>query len=66
MYNGCLSMDVLCGTGADSYLEDQDHWHLSGIHREVYLLLKPRTFIADFSVRTPLQFDEGGQLQGAR
>ncbi|WP_345894670.1 sugar-binding domain-containing protein, partial [Phaeodactylibacter xiamenensis] len=26
-----------------SYLEDQDHWRLSGIHREVMLLAQPRT-----------------------
>ena len=49
-----------------SYLEDQDQWWLSGIHREVYLLLKPRTFISDFFVTTPLQFDESGTLTGAR
>lgn len=51
---------------ACSYLEDQDHWWLSGIHREVYLLLKPQTFISDFFVKTPLDFDESGTLTGAR
>jgi beta-galactosidase len=25
-----------------SYLEDQDHWRLSGIHRDVLLLSKPQ------------------------
>jgi beta-galactosidase len=25
-----------------SYLEDQDHWWLSGIHRDVLLLSKPQ------------------------
>jgi len=25
-----------------SYLEDQDHWWLSGIHRDVLLLAKPQ------------------------
>ena len=25
-----------------SYLEDQDHWWLSGIHRDVLLLSKPK------------------------
>eukprot|EP00891_Asterochloris_glomerata_P003572 jgi/Astpho2/3572/Aster-06480 len=39
-----------------SYLEDQDHWWLSGIHRDVFLLAKPLTFIADFFVNTPLSF----------
>ncbi|CAA6654079.1 unnamed protein product [Spirodela intermedia] len=31
-----------------SYLEDQDHWWLSGIHRDVLLLSKPHMFIADY------------------
>uniref|UniRef100_A0A1D1Y8V4 beta-galactosidase n=1 Tax=Anthurium amnicola TaxID=1678845 RepID=A0A1D1Y8V4_9ARAE len=31
-----------------SYLEDQDHWWLSGIHRDVLLLAKPQMFIADY------------------
>lgn len=30
-----------------SYLEGQDMWHMSGIHRDVYLFSTPRTFIAD-------------------
>ncbi|MET2985592.1 glycoside hydrolase family 2 TIM barrel-domain containing protein [Aureibaculum conchae] len=37
-----------------SYLEDQDHWRLSGIHRDVYLEAVPKTFIYDFNVRTDL------------
>lgn len=35
-----------------SYLEDQDHWRMSGIHREVMLLAQPKTAINDFFVRT--------------
>ncbi len=31
-----------------SFLEDQDQWRLSGIHREVMLLAEPRLRIADF------------------
>jgi beta-galactosidase len=37
-----------------SYLEDQDYWHLSGIHRSVILYSKPRAHIRDFKVMTPL------------
>lgn len=37
-----------------SYLEDQDHWRLSGIHREVYLEAVPKTHIWDFFVKTDL------------
>lgn len=37
-----------------SYLEDQDHWRMSGIHREVMLLAQPKIAIEDFFVRTRL------------
>ncbi|QDV74062.1 glycoside hydrolase family 2 TIM barrel-domain containing protein [Botrimarina mediterranea] len=37
-----------------SYLEDQDMWRLSGIHREVLLVATPAARIADFTVRTDL------------
>ncbi len=37
-----------------SYLEDQDHWRMSGIHREVMLLAQPKVAIEDFFVRTRL------------
>ncbi len=37
-----------------SYMEDQDHWRLSGIHREVILLAQPMVAINDFFVRTRL------------
>lgn len=35
-----------------SYLEDQDMWRLSGIHRDVYLYCTPKVHIRDFFVRT--------------
>lgn len=37
-----------------SYLQDQDHWRLSGIQREVYLMAEPKVRIADFFVQTKL------------
>ncbi|GBF99412.1 beta-D-galactosidase [Raphidocelis subcapitata] len=38
-----------------TYLEDQDMWRLSGLHRPVHILSKPApACITDFSVRTPL------------
>ncbi len=37
-----------------SYLEDQDMWRLSGIHREVLLLAQPKVAINDFAVRGQL------------
>lgn len=40
-----------------SFLEDQDHWRLSGIQREVMLLAEPKLRIADFFVQTKLDKD---------
>lgn len=40
-----------------SYLEDQDHWWLSGIHRDVLLVSKPQIFITDYFFKATL--DEG-------
>ncbi|NYJ27891.1 glycoside hydrolase family 2 TIM barrel-domain containing protein [Allomuricauda sp. ARW1Y1] len=37
-----------------SYIEDQDHWRMSGITREVYLEASPQVQIYDFAVRTEL------------
>jgi beta-galactosidase len=37
-----------------SYLEDQDMWRFSGIHRSVYLFATPDVHIRDFFVRTDL------------
>ncbi|MFR9530120.1 MAG: glycoside hydrolase family 2 TIM barrel-domain containing protein [Rikenellaceae bacterium] len=37
-----------------SYLEDQDMWRLSGIHREVMLLSQPKISIEDMFIRTTL------------
>ncbi|MBL7112681.1 MAG: DUF4981 domain-containing protein [Bacteroidales bacterium] len=37
-----------------SYLEDQDFWRLSGIHRDVYLMATPKLHIRDYFVMTDL------------
>jgi beta-galactosidase len=37
-----------------NYMEDQDHWRLSGIHRDVYLAASPKFQIYDFFVKTKL------------
>ncbi|MEP4531714.1 MAG: glycoside hydrolase family 2 TIM barrel-domain containing protein [Cyclobacteriaceae bacterium] len=39
-----------------AYLEDQDHWRMSGIQREVMLLAEPKLRIADFHYQT--KFDD--------
>ncbi len=46
-----------------SYLEDQDKYRLSGIFREVYLLLRERARIEDVFIRTAYDHETGaGQL----
>ena len=37
-----------------SYLEGQDMWHLAGIHRDVYLVATPTTFISDHYITSTL------------
>lgn len=37
-----------------SYLENQDHWRLSGLHREVYLVAHEPNYMEDFFVKTIL------------
>jgi len=47
-----------------SWLEDQDMWRMSGIFRDVVLLHKPDTRIADYLVRTPLNSElSAGRLE---
>ncbi len=40
-----------------SYVEDQDMWRLSGIHREVLLLSRPKIALEDFYVKTKFDAD---------
>lgn len=40
-----------------SYLEGQDAWHLSGIHRDVYLVAKPKVFVSDAVITSDLSDD---------
>ncbi|MDY4410035.1 MAG: glycoside hydrolase family 2 TIM barrel-domain containing protein [Prevotella sp.] len=35
-----------------SYIEDQDMWRMSGIHRDVYLVATPKTYIADHYIQS--------------
>ncbi len=37
-----------------SYLEDQDHWRMAGIYRDVYLYATPQVRISDLTVRAGL------------
>lgn len=42
-----------------SYLEGQDMWHMSGIHRDVYLVATPRTFVRDHYITAALDAASG-------
>ena len=35
-----------------SYLEGQDMWHMSGIHRDVYLVATPKTYLSDHYIKS--------------
>ena len=49
-----------------SFLEDQDQWRMSGIHREVYLQAEPKIRIADFYYQTKLDKDYKDALLSIR
>jgi beta-galactosidase len=40
-----------------TFIEDQDHWWLSGLHREVFLYATPKAHIADVDARASLSDD---------
>ena len=42
-----------------SYLEGQDMWHMSGIHRDVYLFATPKTFVRDHYITSELDAANG-------
>ena len=37
-----------------SYLEGQDMWHMSGIHRDVYMFATPKTYLRDHYITSTL------------
>ncbi|MFH1497078.1 MAG: glycoside hydrolase family 2 TIM barrel-domain containing protein [Verrucomicrobiota bacterium] len=40
-----------------TFIEDQDQWWLSGLHREVFLFATPKTFLRDVHARPALSAD---------
>lgn len=44
-----------------SYLEGQDAWHMSGIHRDVYLYATPKTYVADHVITASLNASDNYQ-----
>ncbi len=53
-----LSVQVFRFTDG-SYLEGQDMWHMSGIHRDVYLFATPKTYLRDHAISSTLSADDG-------
>ncbi|MDN3594843.1 glycoside hydrolase family 2 TIM barrel-domain containing protein [Zunongwangia endophytica] len=51
--NNTLSVQVLRWSDG-AYLEDQDHWRLSGIQREVFIMAEPKLHIEDFFFQAKL------------
>ncbi len=52
-----LSVQVFRFTDG-SYLEGQDMWHMSGIHRDVYLFATPRTYLRDHAISSTLSAND--------
>ena len=49
-----------------SYLEGQDMFHMSGMHRDVYLYATPRTFVSDHYITSTLNSTyDGGSMNVA-
>ncbi|MBP5300051.1 MAG: DUF4981 domain-containing protein, partial [Victivallales bacterium] len=59
--DNCLAVLVIRWSDG-SFLEDQDHWRMAGIFRDVYLQYTPKAHIADVSVQTTL--DEATESVG--
>ncbi|MBD5233947.1 MAG: DUF4981 domain-containing protein [Bacteroidales bacterium] len=59
VHSGENQLSVRCYRWTDgSYLEGQDMWRMSGLHRDVYLKAVPKTFIRDHYVYTDEQSDD--------
>jgi len=55
--NNMLAIEVFRWTDA-SYIEDQDMFRLSGIHRDVYLYATPKVHVRDFALNTEFSGDD--------
>lgn len=44
------------------YMEDQDYWHLSGIHRNVWLIAKPALRVEDYQITALPDMFGGGEI----
>lgn len=53
-----VSVQVIRWTDG-SYIEGQDMFHMSGIHRDVYLVATPRVFVRDHQITSALTISSG-------
>jgi beta-galactosidase len=53
---------VVVRWSAHSYVEDQDHWWMAGIHRRVRLIARAPVHVADVRVRAGFEADGSGSL----
>ena len=56
--NNNVSVQLMRWSDA-SYLEGQDMWHMSGIHRDVYLFATPQAFVRDHYITSTLNAADG-------
>jgi beta-galactosidase/beta-glucuronidase len=67
IHSGENSLTALVIRWSDgSYLEDQDHWWMAGIYRDVYLYAKPKVHIFDFFARTEFEPSSDDALLAVR
>ena len=57
---------VVVRFSAQSYVEDQDQWWMAGLHRSVFLEVRPLVHVADVRVRADLRVDDGTGLLHVR
>jgi beta-galactosidase len=50
---------VVMRYSAQSYVEDQDQWWMAGLHREVFVEVRPRVHIADVRCHADLRVHDG-------
>jgi beta-galactosidase len=50
---------VVVRYSAQSYVEDQDHWWMAGLHREVFVEVRELVHIADVRCHADLRVDDG-------
>ncbi|MDE0885016.1 MAG: DUF4981 domain-containing protein [Myxococcota bacterium] len=67
LYDGENTLVAMVVRWSDAtYIEDQDHWFMAGLHREVYLYATGATHIADMRARAAVDEEGSGGLLDLR